>query len=402
MTLKTLRDADLENKLVLYRAPYDIEPELVSGELTLKDLSRIEATLPTLLYLLQKNCRIAILTWVGRPDGKVVESLRTSLHAEALSKLLNRPVNHLSDCVGPSVTSALSSLQQGSLLMLENVRFHPSEEPDDDSFATELASGYDLCVFDAFPQSHRIHASTTGLERHLDSFAGLYLESEYTHLSSLINSPAHPFTVIIGGAKISDKVEAVKNLMNLADNFLIGGAIANIFLKARGFNMGASYIEEVSVQENHQDWVSFAKELLATHPDKIHLPIDLVITDNLKNPKESQTISTANAIPDTWAAVDIGPETVKHFATFIASSQTIFWNGPLGLVSNNSFVTGSKEVLLAIAGTQATKIIAGGDTIPLVNEYSTPENFTYLSLAGGATLEFLSGHPLPALQPLLK
>ena len=217
MKLKTLESVDLEGKTILYRAPYDIEVKDLKGALEVKDDIRIKGTLATLRYLLQKNCKIIILTYVGRPDGKVIEDLRTTPHAKKLALLLNHPVDKVDDCIGPTVEEKISQMKRGDILMLENVRFHKGEMEDDDNFAIELCKGKDLVVFDGFPQAMRIHASTTGIERHLPSVAGYYIEHEVRMLGFLLENPVRPFTVIIGGAKVSDKVDAVNNLLKLAD-----------------------------------------------------------------------------------------------------------------------------------------------------------------------------------------
>src|SRR3989338_11606550 len=362
MKLKTLRDTNLHNKIVLYRAPYDIEP--ING--VLPDLSRIKATLPTLKMLVENHCSVAILTYVGRPHN-VDPNLTTLPHAQALSRLLNYPVRHseksYNEIPGPN-----------EIVMLENVRFFPQEDDNNDKFAQKLTAGFDLCVFDAFPQAHRIQASTTGIQRYLPTFAGLYLEQEYNHLSKLTQNPSHPFTVIIGGAKITDKVAAIKNLYPQVDHFLIGGATANVFLAATGMDMKNSYLTD---SLSPKDSIPIAKDLLSADiSHKIILPSDLVWENN--------------------AATDLGPQTITRFNQVISQSQTIFWNGPLGKTD-----IASQNIIRLLSQQTNTRIIAGGDTIALIDKYSSPEKFTYLSLAGGATLEFLAGHPLPALEPLL-
>src|SRR3989338_3568531 len=264
MKLKTLENINLKNKTVLYRAPYDIETETVNGVLELGDDMRIKATIPTLQYLLKENCKIVILTYVGRPDGKIVENLRTTSHAKKLSELLNHPVLKVDDSIGPLVQEKITQMKSGDILMLENVRFYKEEMIDDDEFAKKLCFGKDLIVFDGFPQAHRIHSSTTGIERHLPVVAGLYLEYEVNMLSNMLEDPARPFTVIVGGAKISDKVDATNNLLKIADKVLVGGAVANVFLKAQGRELGDSFIEDVFVDEKRRkkkDWVVYAKEI---------------------------------------------------------------------------------------------------------------------------------------------
>ena len=265
MTLKTLPSLNLQGKTVLYRAPYDIELKEVNGILQVADDMRIQATIPTLQYLLKENCKIVILTYVGRPDGRVVDELRTGPHAKRLSELLGCPVLKANDCIGSIVDQKIAHLEPGEILMLENVRFNAEEMNDDDEFAKKLCVGKDLIVFDGFPQAHRMHASTTGILRHLPAVAGLYLQHEVEMLSPLLENPLHPFTVIIGGAKISDKVEAIFNLLKLADTIIVGGAVANVFLKAQGIDMGSSFIEDVFVDKakrEKKDWVIEAGTIL--------------------------------------------------------------------------------------------------------------------------------------------
>src|SRR3989338_6520244 len=270
MKLKTLSSVNLKGKTILYRAPYDIELKKINGVLEPADDMRIKATLPTLNYLLKENCKIVILTYVGRPDGKVVEELRTTPHARRLSELLNHPVQKVDDCIGQEVEDKISQMRERDILMLENARFYNEEMADDDEFAKKLCAGKDLIVFDGFPQAHRMHASTTGIERYLPAVAGYYLQHEVDMLSSLLENPVRPFTVIIGGAKISDKVDSVNNLLKLADKVLVGGAVANVFLKAQGRELGASFIEDVFVDEKKRekkDWIVYAKEILQKYKD---------------------------------------------------------------------------------------------------------------------------------------
>lgn len=401
MKLKTLDSVALSGKIVLYRAPYDIGVKEINGVLEISDDLRIKATLPTLKYLLKKNCKIVILTYVKRPDGQVVEKLRTTPHAKKLAELLGRPVDKIDDCIGPVVEARVKNMRPGDVLMLENVRFYKEEMIDDDEFSKKLCAGKDLIVFDGFPQAHRVHSSTTGIERHLPSVAGFYLEHEVEMLSSLLENPARPFTVIIGGAKISDKIDSVNNLLKIADKVLAGGAVANVFLKARGVKIGDSFIEDVFVDEKKRekkDWVLYAKEILQTYKDKIIYPEDLMISDGI-----SIKIININKedVPEKWMALDIGPQTMKLFSDFIKKSKTVFLGGPMGKFEDERFLKGSKTVLEAIKKIQGTTIIAGGDTIAVAEKCGNLDDYSHVSLAGGATLEFLAGKELPALVPLM-
>lgn len=407
MKIKTLGSIDLKGKTVLYRAPYDIETRVVNGVLELDDDMRIKETLSTLQYLLTENCKIVILTYVGRPDGKVVENLRTTLHAKRLSELLNHSVQKVDDCIGPKVAEKIAQMKPGDILMLENVRFYKEEMVDDDEFAKKLCAGKDMLVFDGFPQAHRIHASTTGIERHLPAVAGLYLEKEVNMLSNLLENSMHPFTVIIGGAKISDKVDAIYNLLHIADTILVGGAVANVFLKAIGRELGSSFVEDVfvdKVKREKRDWVEVAKDILKQAESlgkKILLPADLVMSDGI-----STRVITTEEVPAGWMALDIGPETQKNFSLVISQSETVFWGGPVGKSGDEKFSVGSQSILKAMKNVSKNlsgeTIIAGGDTIEVVRKYGNLEDYSHISLAGGATLEFLAGKELPALKALME
>ena len=402
MKLRSLDQAELEGKTVLYRSPYDIN---VNTDGTLVDESRIAATIPTLKYLLEHNTKIVVLTFVGRPDGKVVENMRTTVHAQVLARLLGTPVTKLDECVGDAVRSHIAGMSSGQIVMLENTRFHAEDTADDDAFAQELAKNGDVVVFDAFPQAHRTHSSVTGIMRHLPSYAGLYLIDEVNKLSGLLEQPKRPLVVIIGGAKVSDKVDAINNLYSIADKFLVGGGVANVFLKASGAQIGSSYIEDVFVDENKKakkDWVEYAREILAKGPDKIIMPSDAAVAsvDATQTAVSIQFVDPANPISEGQGIYDIGPATIAHYTQEIAAAATIFWNGPVGKFEDTRFAEGTKAVAQAMAENTGLTVIGGGDTIAAVDQYSDPKLFSHISLAGGATLEFLAGKKLPALEML--
>ncbi len=409
MELKTLDSIDLKGKTILYRAPYDIELKEINGVLEVSDDMRIRATLPTLQYLLKENCKIVVLTYVGRPNGVVDERLRTDPHARRLAALLNHPVLKLDDCIGEEVDKKISDMHPGDIIMLENVRFYKEEMMNDDEFSKKLCFGKEVIVFDGFPQAHRVHASTTGIEKYLPSVAGLYLEEEVEMLSLLIENPKHPFTIIIGGAKISDKVDAVRNLINIADNVLVGGAVANVFLKAGGRTLGSSFVEDVfvdKVKREKKDWVEEARSILKQAESlgkKIIIPTDLVISDGVF--VRTVDISTEE-VPLGWMAFDIGAKTQKEFSKIISQSKTIFLNGPMGKFEDEKFSLGSQTILNAIKNVKENlsgeTIIAGGDTIDVARTYTSLDDYSHVSLAGGATLEFLAGKTLPALVPLIQ
>ena len=408
MKLRNLEGADLTGKTILYRAPYDIEVEEVRGVLEVHDDMRIRATIPTLLYLLKQNCKIVILTYVGRPDGNVVENLRTGPHAKKLEELLKHPVMKLDDCIGEVVEGKIENMKTGEIIMLENVRFHKEEMMDEDEFAKKLCIGKDFIVFDGFPQAHRKHSSTTGILRHLPSCAGFYMNQEVEMLSKLLENPAHPFTIIVGGAKISDKVGAIRNLLPRVDTVIVGGAVANVFLRAQGRNLGDSFIEDVfvdKVKRQKEDWVHAAGEILEqakTLGKKFIIPTDLVISDGIST---GVVNITTDEIPKGWSALDLGTHSQRDFVKVISESKTVFISGPMGKFEDDKFAHGSEAIFTAIKhlGRDPSNktIIAGGDTIDAARKYSDLADYSHVSLAGGATLEFLAGKELPALVPLV-
>lgn len=400
MKLKSLDSVGLEGKTILYRAPYDIGLKEVDGVLEVADDLRIRATLPTLKYLIEKNCKIVILTYVKRPNGRVVDGLRTTPHARRLALLLGRPVMKVDDTIGPLVDEKINGMKGGDILMLENVRFYKEENTDDDAFARKLCLGKDIIVFDGFPQAHRVHSSTTGIMRHLPAVAGFYLMDEVNMLSGIIDNPKKPMTVIIGGAKISDKIDAVNNLLKIADRVLVGGAVANVFLKAQGREMGDSFIEDVFVdakKREKKDWVEYARDILKSYGDKIVIPSDVIISDGIS----IRTIDiNTESVPVGWMALDIGSKTQKNFTNIIEQSNTVFLAGPMGKFENEKLTEGTRAVLSAMKHTIGETIIAGGDTIDAVRRYASLDDYSHISLAGGATLEFLAGKELPALKAL--
>jgi phosphoglycerate kinase len=398
-------DIDITSKRVIHRVAYDVPLKEVNGEIEVADDTRIKVTIPTLQYLLEKNCKIILLSWLDRPDGKVVDKLRMDPVAKRLSELIGKPVKKLDDCIGPEVEKEVFQMKPKDIVLLENVRFHPEEMLDRDEFASKLAMLGEIMIQDAFPQVHRIHASITGIPRHIPTVAGLYLEKEIKELSRLVKNPEHPFVAIIGGAKISDKIDALTNLINVADQILLGGGVANVFLKAAGKDVGNSYIEDVWVDKAKKvkkDFVSIAKDLIIKNPNKIKLPLDMVATNNLKKPNQTKIINIESHIPSNWVFVDIGPKTQKLYSEIISMAKTVFWNGPVGVFENKEFSTGTKSIVNTIAETNNISIISGGDTIAAINQFSLAKKFTHLSVAGGATLEFLAGKVLPGIEAIEK
>jgi len=408
MHLKTLKDIDnLAGKRILLRVAYDVPLAQRNKQWFVADTSRIEATLPTIKYLLQHQCRIVLLSWLGRPEGAIVDKYKMDPVALALSRLLKKPVKKLDNCIGPKVFAAIQAMKPGELIMLENTRFYPEEEKADKRFAKLLVHGLDLIVFDAFAQAHRVHASTTGITSLLPSYAGFLLEKEISTLEKIAQRPAKPMVVVLGGAKLSDKINVLKHLVINADKVLIGGAAANIFFQALKLPIGQSFIEDKFVDRAKRKKVSavkLAKQIYNSHNRQVLLPVDMIAARDLTQASLIETINlTQNGvIQPQWKFVDIGPKTVKLYVAVIKSAKTIFWNGPMGIFEMDKFSTGTKKIALAIAKNHGTTVIGGGDTETIVKKYNLSGQFTHVSTGGGASLEFLAGRQLPALKHLLK
>jgi len=337
--------------------------------------------------------------------------------AEKLSGILGRPVKKMDDCVGPEVEKAVKAMQPGEIIMLENVRFHPEEEKEDPAFAQQLADLGELVVFDAFAQSHRVHSSTTGILKQKEAVAGFLVEKELKILSGLLKNPERPFVVVLGGAKLSDKLETTINLIEKADGLLIGGAMANAFLKAKNIPIENSFIEDEPVtiaQGEPRLPVEIAQDILAKaaakqpslinvpNLDFLQLPLDLVAADSLAEPTKHQLVDLEKGeqLPKGWTYLDIGPKTGKLFQKVISQARTIFWNGPMGLFEEEEFTQGTKAVAEAIVASKATSIIGGGDTEKIVKMFKLEGKFSHVSTGGGASLEFLAGKKLPAVELL--
>jgi len=413
MVLKSLKDIDIQGKIVLYRAPYDIE--VIDGKL--EDTKRIDFTIPTLNYLLAKHCKVVIVTYVGRPDGKVVESLKTTFHAKYLSDKLNINIKKLDDCIGKEVTNAVEQMKAGEVLMLENVRFYKEEVEDDDDFAIKLCGWADIIVFDAFPQAHRKHASTTGILRHKESVVGFYFEKEYNQIEKIISEIRRPFVSVIGGAKVSDKVLAIKKLAKISDLVLVGGGVANAFLYQQGVNTSDSFVENVEVNQasvEQKDIKSLVLDILSDKksvniviPDgvvgiensNIILPVDFVVEVNNKpvNMQISELKDKTN-----FKIKDVGSNTNKVFTDILTIANTIFWFGPMGVFEQDEYSAGSKSVMHFMKNFRGLGLIAGGDSIALIDKFDNISNFEFISLAGGATLDIISGKELVVMPYLTK
>jgi len=379
---------EFEGRKVLVRVDFNVP--LQDGGIA--DDTRMRAALPTIQYLINQSARIILCSHLGRPKGKVVESLSLRPVADHLSNLLGKQVAFSVDCVGEVAKTAASQLKNGEVLLLENTRFHPQEKANDDEFAGELASLADIYVNDAFGSAHRAHASTVGVAHKLPAVAGFLMEKELQYLGEALAEPEHPFVAILGGAKISDKIGVVDRLLQIADRMLIGGGMANTFLAAQGFDMAESLVEE--------DAVIIATEILERAGDNLLLPLDLVVAAEFDEKAEYRTVAVGS-IPEGWRAMDIGPETVRVFCTEIEVARLVVWNGPMGVFEFEPFAVGTQALATAVAECGGTTIVGGGDSAAAIRQAGLTDSISHVSTGGGAALEFLEGKTLPGVDALL-
>jgi len=388
---KTVRDVDVGNKKVLVRVDFNV-PLDARGRITSD--SRIRATLPTIKYLLDRGASVILCSHLGRPGGKRVEGLSLRVAAQRLSELLDRPVEMATDCIGAEVQKMAGNLETGEVLMLENLRFHPEEKDNDDSFAQSLAGLAEIYVNDAFGASHRAHASIVGIPKHLPAVSGLLLEREIRTLGNLLKNPDRPFGGLFGGAKVSDKVATLENLMKKLDFLLIGGAMAALFLKAKGYEIGESKIELEEV-----DTARLLMEKMGSTETRLTLPVDLVVAESIDSEANMETVSTEK-IPPNMKIVDIGPRTMRDFQEKLQDCRTILWNGPMGIYEVPLFATGTKGIANYLAELKATTIVAGGSTADVIDDLALADKITFVSTGGGAALEYLAGASLPGMEAL--
>jgi phosphoglycerate kinase len=393
MPKKTLEDMDVEGKRVLVRVDFNVPLNVNTGAIS--DDSRIRASLPTIKYLVDHKAKVIICSHLGRPEGRVVESLRMAPAAQSLSQLMGLPVSTASDCIGPKAESKVRKLQGGDILVLENLRFHPEEEANGPDFARKLARLADIYVDDAFSTAHRVHASIVGVAKYLPAVAGFLMRKELNVMESLLHNPERPWACLIGGAKVSDKIKLLQNMLKKVDMLLVGGGMAATFLKAQGYEVGYSLVED--------DKLDLAKELLQEAKEwkvPLLLPVDAVVVGEIKAEASTKVVPITN-IPAGGHIVDIGPESIALFHNELRKCRTIMWNGPMGIYEMPRFAEGTRSIASLLSSLDATTIIGGGSSAEAVEEMGLTDKMTHVSTGGGASLKFLEGVALPGVEVLL-
>jgi len=384
---KTIRDIDVQGKRVLVRVDYNVPVK----EGIVGDDTRIRAAMPTLEYLLENGAALILCSHLGRPKGGPEPKYSLKPVADHLSTLMGKPVQFVDDCIGSEAEAAAKALKPGDVLVMENTRFYPGETKNDPEMAKKLASLADVYVNDAFGSAHRAHASTEGVAQFLPAVAGFLLEKEIKYLGQAVADPEKPFVAILGGAKISDKIGVIKNLLTKADSILIGGGMANTFFKAEGYPVADSLVEDEALDT--------AKEMLAQAGTKLRLPVDVVIANKFEADAEHKTMATG-PIPDGWRILDIGPETISHYTKIIRDAKTVVWNGPMGVFEFPEFAKGTFAVAQAAAESDAVTIVGGGESVAAVKQSGLADKITHISTGGGASLEMLEGLTLPGVAAL--
>jgi phosphoglycerate kinase len=390
MTKQTVRDVDVRGKRVLVRA--DLNVPVTDGRIT--DDTRIRESLPTVRYLLDEGATVILCSHLGRPKGRDASQSLAPVAAR-LEALLARPVAFANDCIGPAAASVVRAAPAGAAVLLENVRFHTEEEKNDAAFARQLAAHADLFVNDAFGAAHRAHASTEGVTHFLPSVAGLLMEKEVRYLSGLISNPPRPFAAVVGGAKVSTKIPAIDHLLPKIDILVVGGGMANTFLKAEGVDVQASLVEPEQVAA-----ASSILQRARTHGVSVHLPVDCVAAERFAADAEHRTVGVHD-VPPGWMILDIGPQSVAAFTAALTAARAVVWNGPMGVFEMEPFSHGSFDLARALANMEATTVVGGGETAAVVAQTGLAEEFTHVSTGGGASLEMLEGKTLPGVAALM-
>ncbi|MCA0984609.1 phosphoglycerate kinase [Halobacillus yeomjeoni] len=387
MNKKTIRDVEVQGKTVFCRVDFNVP---MSGK-EVTDDTRIKAALPTIKHLTGNGAKVILASHLGRPKGEAVEELRLDPVANRLSDLLGQTVTKTDEVHGDEVNQALSEMENGDVLLIENVRFHPGEEKNDADLAKAFADMADLYVNDAFGAAHRAHASTAGVAEHLPAVAGFLMEKEINVLGQALSDPERPFTAIIGGAKVKDKIGVIDNLIDKVDHLIIGGGLAYTFIKARGYEIGKSLLEE--------DKIDLAKEYMKKAEDKgvnFHMPEDVIVADDFSDSANTKEVGI-DSIPSDWEALDIGPKTREKYDQIIKDSKLVIWNGPMGVFELETFANGTKAVANALANTEGYTVIGGGDSAAAVEKFGYADDMDHVSTGGGASLEFMEGKELPGV-----
>ncbi|TQK53986.1 phosphoglycerate kinase [Brevibacillus sp. AG162] len=390
MNKKSIRDVELAGKRVFCRVDFNVPMQ--DGVIT--DDTRIRAAVPTIRFMVEAGAKVILASHFGRPKGQVVEEMRLTPVAAHLSSLLGKDVRKLEDCHGADVEAAVERMESGDVILLENVRFHAGEEKNDPELAKSFAALADLFVNDAFGTAHRAHASTAGIAEYIPAVAGLLMEKEIRFMGGALSNPERPFTAIVGGAKVKDKIAVIENLLTKVDHLIIGGGMANTFLKAQGYGTGASLCED--------DKLDLARTLMDQAKERgvqLLMPVDVVVADRFAADAEKQVVGI-DAIPEGWMALDIGPKTVEQYHSVIVDSKTVVWNGPMGVFEMDAFASGTIGVAKAMAACSGTTIIGGGDSVAAVEKAGVAEQMTHISTGGGASLEFMEGKELPGVAVL--
>ncbi|MFC6039430.1 phosphoglycerate kinase [Paenisporosarcina macmurdoensis] len=387
---QTMQQLDLAGKRVFCRVDFNVPME--DGKIT--DDTRIRAALPTIQHLVEKGAKVILASHMGRPKGEVTEELRLTAVGEHLSELLHKPVQKLDESIGASVEHAIAGMDQGDIVLLENVRFHKGEEKNDSVLAEQFSKLADVFVNDAFGAAHRAHASTEGIAKYIPAVSGLLMEKELDVLGKVLSEPERPFTAIIGGAKVKDKIGVIDHLLDKVDNLLIGGGLSYTFSRAQGYDIGKSLVEE--------DKIDLAKSFIEKAKNKgvnLYLPMDVVVASEFSKDAETKVVNI-DEIPSDWMGLDIGPKTTSQYADVIANSKLIIWNGPMGVFEMAPFAQGTKGVANAMAATQAYTVIGGGDSAAAVEKFDVADKMDHISTGGGASLEFMEGKDLPGVVAL--
>jgi phosphoglycerate kinase len=388
MNKKTVKDIDIKNKRVLMRVDFNVP--MADGKVT--DDKRIRAALPTIEYVLEQGASLILMSHLGRPKGASDPAFSLRAASEVLSTLIDRPVKMAPDCVGPEVEAMAKALQSGEVLMLENTRFQAGEEKNDPELAKQMAALADVYVNDAFGSAHRAHASTEGVAKFLPAVSGFLMEKELEYLGRAVANPEHPYVAILGGAKISDKIQVVETLLGQCDKLIVGGGMANTFLAAKGLNMQDSLVEELSLDT--------AQAIMEKSLDKLILPVDAVIADKFDADANTQTVDV-DKIPAGWRMLDVGPKTIELYKDELKDARLVVWNGPVGVFEMPKFAEGTFAIAKLLSDSSATTVIGGGDSASAVKKAGVAKKMTHVSTGGGASLEFLEGKELPGVAALM-